>query len=84
MPISLIKLTMKLSFVKCGKQVTVTGSGSDGKFNRRLISLGLCTGARIRVVKLLPLSRSIVVEANGFLYALREEAAELIEVTDDE
>ena len=75
---------MKLNNVKCGKRVTIKGGAEDERFNRRLLSLGMYSGASIRVVKLLPLSGSLIVETDGFLYALREEAAELIEVIDDE
>lgn len=75
---------MRLSQVKCGKNVTVRGVSGDVRFGSRLLSLGMQAGARLRVLKVLPLSRSVVVEANGILYALREEAAELIEVSCDE
>ncbi len=42
---------MPLGLVRAGRDATVRGLGEGGAFRRRLINLGLASGARIKVVK---------------------------------
>ena len=71
---------MKLSELKCGERGEIVGFSADERLMARLLSIGLGAGERIKVIKLSPRSGAIICEANGRLYALRAEAAELIEV----
>ena len=75
-----IDLTMKLSELKCGERGKIIGFSADERLKSRLLSIGLGEGEKIKVVKFSLRSGAMICEANGRLYALRKEAAELIEV----
>ncbi|MBP5308120.1 MAG: ferrous iron transport protein A [Clostridia bacterium] len=71
---------MKLSEAAVGSSCIVQKIENVGDFSVKLKSFGFIFGAKVSVVKKSAFSGALVVSASGCLYALRKEAAALIEV----
>ncbi len=71
---------MNLSCIECGKTVVIKSISAESRFKKRLQTLGVISGAKIKVIRKTPLSGAAVIECGGYLYAMRKEAAEFIEV----
>ena len=70
---------MKLSELKEGQQGTIVKVGGSGALRRRLLEMGLRSGARLRVEKYAPLRDPLELVTNGCHLSLRvEEAAQIL------
>ena len=70
---------MELSSVNA-KSVVKVIAVNNGKTGRRFLSFGITKDTIIRVLRRERLFGGMVIEVDGCLYALRREAADLIEV----
>ncbi len=65
---------------KVYKVQNVLGSGHE---KRRLLDMGFTPGCPIYVAHTAPFGGTVLVGLRGFLVALREDAASLIEISED-
>ena len=76
----------KLSELSPGEKGVVKGVTGKGLLARRLLDMGLVSGAEISVLRVAPLGDTIEVEVKGYNLSLRKEEAEqvLVEVKKSE
>ena len=69
-----------LKQVKIGSTVRVVKLHGEGAVKRRIMDMGITTGAEIFVRKVAPLGDPIEVTVRGYELSLRKADAEMIEV----
>ena len=69
-----------LKDTKPGETVTIVKLHGEGAVKRRIMDMGITTGAEIYVRKVAPLGDPIEVTVRGYELSLRKEDAEMIEV----
>ena len=71
-------LAVTLADISLGKVATVRTVGGARAFRRRLLEMGLCPGATVRVVTIAPLGDPLQIEVRGGQWSMRRaEAAEI-------
>lgn len=63
-----------------GQAATVRKVGGEGAIRRRMLDMGLTTGAGIEMVKASPLGDPIEYKVRGYYLSLRKSEAQLIEI----
>jgi Fe2+ transport system protein FeoA len=71
---------MRLSELKQGQTATITRVGGSGLLRRRILEMGLLTGAEIYVEKYAPLKDPMELIVKGYHISLRVEEASQIDV----
>lgn len=69
---------MTLKEVKCGETVRVKKLNGDGPIKRRIMDMGITSGANIFVRKLAPLGDPMQINVRGYELTLRKVDAEMI------
>ena len=69
---------MTLKDVKCGETVRVRKLNGDGPVKRRIMDMGITSGANIFVRKLAPLGDPMQINVRGYELTLRKVDAEMI------
>jgi len=62
------------------KAVLLGYAESEGKYRRKLLSMGLTRGTEFRLVKTAPLGDPVEIEVRGFRLSLRKREAEIMEL----
>jgi len=64
-----------------GERAVLLGyAESEGKYRRKLLSMGLTRGTEFRLVKTAPLGDPVEIEVRGFRLSLRKREAEIMEL----
>jgi len=64
-----------------GERAVLLGyAESEGKYRRKLLSMGLTRGTEFRLVKTAPLGDPVEIEVRGFRLSLRKKEAEIMEL----
>lgn len=67
---------MQLSDLKPGDQVTLVDFGlTNASYRRKLLSLGMTRGVKIKVLRIAPLGCPVLIEVRGTALSLRKEEA---------
>ena len=69
-----------LSELADGRGGTVVSVGGDESLRRRLLEMGFCNGAHVRVVRRAPLGDPIELKLRGYSLSLRDEQARHVRV----
>jgi len=72
---------MTLDQLKPGDQGTIKKLSSRDRLGQRLIDMGICPGAHIRVIRNAPLEDPMEVKLDGYFVSLRHEEARFVKVT---
>ena len=73
---------MKLSELKKGDKASIVSiSSSNNALKRRMLDMGITTGAFVEVSKVAPLGDPIEITIRGYELTLRQDEAKLIEVS---
>ena len=67
-----------LKQVKCGETVTVVKLHGEGATKRRIMDMGITTGASVYVRKVAPLGDPVEVTVRGYELSLRKGDADMI------
>jgi len=73
-------VTKRLSDLKPRQRGTVVKVGGGGPVRRRMMDMGLVTGAEVEVVRVAPLGDPIEFTVKGYNLSLRKSEAKQIEV----
>jgi Fe2+ transport system protein FeoA len=71
---------MTLDQLKPGQTAVVKTIGGEGPLRRRILAMGLTTGATIEMVKASPLGDPLEYKVRNYHISLRRSEAQLIEV----
>lgn len=71
---------MTLRDLKPGQSGVVASIGEKGPLRRRIMDMGITTGATITVIKVAPLGDPIEVRVRGYELSLRKDEAKQIEI----
>jgi ferrous iron transport protein A len=71
---------MNLDQLPIGQSATVTTINGSRSFARRLLSLGLCPGTSLHVVRVAPLGDPLQVQIGRSSLAIRRSEAALVQV----
>ena len=69
-----------LDRVAAGHRCRIVRLGLKGALRRRMMDMGMVTGADIEVVRMAPLGDPMELKIKGYLLSLRKEDAQYIEV----
>ena len=71
----------QLKDLKAGEWGEIEGfNPGDDNYKRKLLSLGLTKGTKVRVLRVAPLGDPMEVEVRGFQLSLRKQEAEILKV----
>lgn len=73
---------MTLMNAKVDKVYKVKGVTGEGNAKRRLLDMGFTPNCSIYIASVAPFGGTILVGLRGFMVALREDAASLIEIVE--
>lgn len=73
-------MSTRLHLLKPGQLCRVVGLIGNGAIKRRIIDMGIVSGAEIKVQKFAPLGDPMEIKVKNFNLSLRKNEAELIEV----
>ncbi len=71
---------MTLDEITPGVSCIMTGLTAEGALGQRLMDLGFCPGAEIRIVRNAPLVDPVELELDGYHVSIRHEEARHVEV----
>lgn len=71
----------RLRELRIGDEAEITGFyEGDPIYRRKLLSLGLTKGAKIKIVRVAPLGDPMEIEVRGFQLSLRKGEADILKV----
>ncbi|MDR2422017.1 MAG: ferrous iron transport protein A [Deltaproteobacteria bacterium] len=74
---------MNLNEIKPGETCRMVGLSADGALERRLMDLGFCPGAALKIIRNAPLVDPLEIQLEGVFLAIRHAEAEFVEVARD-
>lgn len=78
-------MDIHLKDLKVGDEAEIMGFyDGDPAYQRKLLSLGLTRGTKIRVLRVAPLGDPMEVEVRGFNLSLRKKEADILKVRREE
>lgn len=73
---------ISITQLKSGDEVEIVDftEGSDPAYRKKLLSLGLTRGAKLKVLRTAPFGDPLEVEIRGFLLSLRKKEADILKL----
>ncbi len=72
-------MDIKITDMKIGEQAEITGFEQKEKiYRKKLLSMGLTKGTKIKIIKFAPLGDPVKIELRGFNLSLRKAEAEIL------
>lgn len=74
-------MTLQITDLAPGDKAVIRGyRESDGKYRRKLLSMGLTKGTEIELLKIAPLGDPVEISLRGFNLSLRKGEADILEL----